>query len=138
MRSARPSANADRGAGEAAAILLREVRANPTLRFRIVGLVDDDKNAERRRLGNVPVLGPVCRLPAICRAFQIERLIVSTDQISDGAVERALAGANERPIISRFSVSLNELTPTSPATQSTTSGGAALRHATSPLTLAGS
>ena len=45
------------GAGEAGVMLLREVRANPTIGYKICGFVDDDPAKTGRSIHRVKVFG---------------------------------------------------------------------------------
>ena len=94
------------GAGEAASLLLREARANPRLRLSIVGFVDDGKQMLSGRIGNVPVLGPVSHIGALCPLHRIDEVIISTDKIPDDAVLPQLLTLQSPPRVSRFRVSL--------------------------------
>jgi exopolysaccharide biosynthesis polyprenyl glycosylphosphotransferase len=50
---------------------------HPEYGINLVGLVDTDPKPRRAELGELPVLGPLERLPAVARTFDVERVIVA-------------------------------------------------------------
>jgi len=66
------------GAGDAGALVLREIQGNPRRQCHVVGFVDDDPAKLRRRIGGVPVLGDGERLDEVARALGAEVIVVST------------------------------------------------------------
>ena len=66
------------GAGDAGALVLREIHGNPRRLCHVVGFVDDDPAKLRRRIGGVPVLGGGERLDEVVRAVGAEVIVVST------------------------------------------------------------
>ena len=56
------------GANDSGETLLRAIRSNPALNYRIVGFVDDRREVRGRRIGGVPVVGTCDDLAATCRA----------------------------------------------------------------------
>lgn len=47
------------GAGDAAEKMLREIQDNPNVKYRPVGLIDDNPNKQGKAIHGVPVLGPI-------------------------------------------------------------------------------
>lgn len=60
------------GAGDAAEKMLREIQDNPRIKYRPVGLLDDDPRKRGRAIHGVPVLGPI---------EEIETLPIQFDEI---------------------------------------------------------
>jgi len=69
------------GAGDAAALLIRELRNNPQHALRAIALIDDDPAKQRSRILGVPVLGTLDDLAAIIGRDQPEAVIVSSSKI---------------------------------------------------------
>lgn len=65
------------GAGDAGAMILREMMGNPALGYKVVGLVDDDPTKRRFSLYGVPVLGERSDIPAIIEKHGVEEVIIA-------------------------------------------------------------
>jgi exopolysaccharide biosynthesis polyprenyl glycosylphosphotransferase len=65
------------GAGEVGQLIARKLLQHPEYGINLVGLVDTDPKPRRVELGELPVLGPLERLPTIVRTFDVERIIIA-------------------------------------------------------------
>ncbi len=65
------------GAGDAGAMILREMMNNPALGYKVVGLVDDDPTKRRYSLNGAPVLGGRSDIPAIIEKYGVEEVIIA-------------------------------------------------------------
>jgi len=65
------------GAGSAGVMLLREIRQNPTVRYEIVGFIDDDPNKMKLNLNGVKVLGAGSSLPWLVRKIEIDEVLIA-------------------------------------------------------------
>lgn len=65
------------GAGDAGAMMLREIKRNPDLGMAVVGFVDDDSKKYNNALSGVPVLGNRKQLPDLIRQHQIKQVILA-------------------------------------------------------------
>lgn len=65
------------GAGDAGAMMAREVQANPGLGFHVVGFVDDDASKHRLTLYGAPVLGDRDAIPALVERYHVDTIIVA-------------------------------------------------------------
>ncbi len=63
------------GAGEAGAMVLKDILRNPTLRLAPVGFVDDDPRKIGLRLHDVRVLGPVRDLHSTLSRIQVDQVL---------------------------------------------------------------
>jgi len=70
------------GAGDAGVALLREIRQNPTLRYEIVGFVDDDPSKINLNLSGIKVLGAGSSLPWLVRTIQIDEVLIAIPSAS--------------------------------------------------------
>jgi FlaA1/EpsC-like NDP-sugar epimerase len=76
------------GAGQAAAILLKELAANPA--WRVVGLVDDDPRKQGAELVGEKVLGPISRVGELAEAFAVSHAIIAMPAAPHAVRRRAL------------------------------------------------
>lgn len=69
------------GAGDAGAVVVRELRNNPSYEFKPVGFIDDDPGKLGKRILGVPVLGARTELEAVIGAHAPEAVIISTTKL---------------------------------------------------------
>ncbi len=79
------------GAGEAAAAVLREIARMPEQRYRVVGLLDDDRAKHGTRLQAARVLGPIAELPRICREQQIGEILIALPSATNKEMQRIIS-----------------------------------------------
>jgi FlaA1/EpsC-like NDP-sugar epimerase len=65
------------GAGDAGAMIIREIQSNTALGYTIVGLVDDDPAKRRYRLNGLPVLGNRSDIPTIIAKYGVDHVIIA-------------------------------------------------------------
>jgi FlaA1/EpsC-like NDP-sugar epimerase len=65
------------GAGHAGSQLCHELRANPDLRSRVVGFIDDALEKQGLRIQGLPVLGPTHLLPILIKETQATQVILA-------------------------------------------------------------
>jgi FlaA1/EpsC-like NDP-sugar epimerase len=76
------------GAGQAAAILLKELAPSPA--WRVVGLLDDDPRKQGAELLGEKVLGPISRVAEIAEGLGVTQAIIAMPGASHAARKRAL------------------------------------------------
>lgn len=69
------------GANDSGETLLRAIRYNPALNYRVVGFVDDRPNAQRRRIGGVPVVGTCNDLPKLVGRYRVEEVLITSGEL---------------------------------------------------------
>ena len=79
------------GAGEASAAVLREIARMPEQRYRVVGLLDDDRAKAQLRLHGTKVLGPIADLPRICREQQIGEILIALPSATNKEMQRIVS-----------------------------------------------
>jgi FlaA1/EpsC-like NDP-sugar epimerase len=89
------------GAGDAGEMLIREIGRNPGLNFAIVGLVDDDRRKQGRRLHGIKVLGGIDQLPDLCRTRRVEELLIAIPSATGTEVRRIIRACRAAKV--RFS-----------------------------------
>ena len=65
------------GAGDAGAMILREIQRNPELGVQVVGFLDDDPKKHHNAMLGVPVLGSRHLLPDLVREYAIRQIIIA-------------------------------------------------------------
>ncbi len=65
------------GAGDTGEALLREILRMPIERYRVVGFLDDDTNKHGARIHDVPVVGRIEDVRAVCQREQVEELLIA-------------------------------------------------------------
>ncbi len=69
------------GAGEAGALVAKELRANPQLNLEPVGFVDDDPLKQGRFIQGLPVLGGRARIAVAARDYKVRQAIIAMPRI---------------------------------------------------------
>jgi FlaA1/EpsC-like NDP-sugar epimerase len=83
------------GAGNAGAIVAREMQRNPRLEMVPVGFLDDDPMKIGKRIHGLPVLGPLSALPRRVRREGVDEVIIAMPT-APGSVLRAVAESCRR------------------------------------------
>lgn len=76
------------GANDAGEALLRSLRSNPKLPYRVVGFLDDRTEFWGRRIAGIPVLGTLTDLPTLVAQFQIEEVLLTSGTLPGREVRR--------------------------------------------------
>jgi len=87
------------GAGDAGALVVREMQRSSLLNYTPVGFVDDDPLKQAQRIHNVPVLGTLADLPRLVEQKRIDEVIIAIPSAS-GKVLRRIAEACRRAGVS--------------------------------------
>ncbi|GIM32937.1 polysaccharide biosynthesis protein [Paraclostridium bifermentans] len=70
------------GAGSAGDIVIQELKNNPKLLKKPIGIVDDDIKKQCRRMHNVPIVGMVKDIDSIVTKYDIDEIIIAIANIS--------------------------------------------------------
>lgn len=70
------------GAGDAGAILVKEIQHNPTLKMKVIGIIDDDKDKQGLMLHGVSILGTTKDIVRLCTQMEIEEIIIAIPSAS--------------------------------------------------------
>ena len=79
------------GAGSAGITLLKEIRHNPRLPYRLCGFLDDGPDKKGLRLAGVPVLGGGDEIEALVRKHNIETILIAIPSANGNEMTRILA-----------------------------------------------
>jgi FlaA1/EpsC-like NDP-sugar epimerase len=97
------------GAGEAGAVIVREMRDHQNLGAVPVAFVDDDRAKHNRRLHGVPIIGALDDIPEVVRRLAIDEVVVAMPAASGAAVRRVLRATAEVGVPARTVPGLYEL-----------------------------
>lgn len=70
------------GAGTAGHVVINEIKRNPQMKKKIVGLLDDDINKVGRRIHNIKILGTTDDVEKIVNQHHIDEIIITMANIS--------------------------------------------------------
>ena len=91
------------GAGAAGITLLKEVRSNPALGYRVVGFLDDDRSKHGMNLLGVPVLGPGRSAPMIVdrirRREAIDEIVIAMPSAGGRSMNEAISNCRAAGIV---------------------------------------
>lgn len=94
-RAQHPQAVAIMGAGDAGAMILREIQNSSHVNMNVVGLLDDDPDKRNVRIHGVPVLGGREDIPRVVERHNVSRLIIAMPT-APGKVIREIVAICER------------------------------------------
>lgn len=83
------------GAGDAGALVAREMQKNPQLGLQPAAFLDDDPFKLNKRIYGIPVLGPIDALGRIASTRHIDEVVIAVPR-AGGAVVRAVAESCRR------------------------------------------
>ncbi len=83
------------GAGDAGAMVVKELNRHTELHLHPVGLVDDDPMKRGKVIAGVPVMGDTLDIPAIVKREGIDQIIISIPSASRKEIARVTSEATE-------------------------------------------
>ncbi len=75
------------GAGSAGAQMMEELVKNPHIGLKPVGFLDDDPNKIDRRIGGLPVYGPLIRLPDVVSDRKIQEVLIAIPSAPEQTIQ---------------------------------------------------
>jgi FlaA1/EpsC-like NDP-sugar epimerase len=102
------------GAGASGLALMREIRSNPGLSYRVLGLLDDDSSKYGQKLMGVPVLGPGRDAGQIVERFRkrgldIQEIVVAMPSARGPKMREALANCRSAHVAVKTMPGVGEL-----------------------------
>lgn len=97
------------GAGEAGAMVLKDMLQHPSVGLRPVGILDDDRGKVGRSLHGVPILGTRARLPELTSKLGVDEVVLATPAATSDVVRNVAALCEEADVILRVLPSLREI-----------------------------
>ena len=78
------------GAGDAAKMVVKELRTNPTLGLEPIGFVDDDTSKHHHTLLGLPILGPLTEIRAIVERHGVSELVIAMPSAKGDVVRKVV------------------------------------------------
>lgn len=78
------------GAGDGGITLLKEIRNNPRLLYRVVGFIDDQPEKKGLRVAGIPVLGAGESISALVKKHKIKTILIAIPSAGGSAMTRIL------------------------------------------------
>ncbi len=78
------------GAGEAGATLIKEIKSNPSLGKRVVGLVDDNRSKLGKYMHGIKVLGVTNDIADIAEQYSVDQILIAIPSASSEEKKRIL------------------------------------------------
>ncbi len=97
------------GAGEAGALLVREMRRNRALRLEPVAFLDDDPSKHGQQIYGVDVVGGLGDLPRVVSEREVAEVIVAMPRIAGAELRRVVALCESAGVAVRTLPAVNEL-----------------------------
>lgn len=94
------------GAGNAGAMLVRELRRLPD--FQVVGFLDDNQRVRGARIHGLPVLGSIDRLPVIARETAAQLVVIAMPSADNEQMQRVVSLCEDAQVEFRTLPSLQE------------------------------
>jgi FlaA1/EpsC-like NDP-sugar epimerase len=95
------------GAGSAAALLMRDMESDMSLKIAV--LVDDDKNKLGSRISGVRIAGTAEDIPKLANTHKIDEIVIAIPTASSSQIKRILSFTKDLPIKTRILPSLKDL-----------------------------
>lgn len=97
------------GAGDAGAMIVREMRRSPNLGFEPIGFVDDDLSKQQMHIYDVPVLGSRNTIPSIVREYKIHQVIIAMPTATGSTIREIVRICDQSGVQARIMPGLGEL-----------------------------
>jgi FlaA1/EpsC-like NDP-sugar epimerase len=97
------------GAGDAGALVVREMQRNPQANLRPVGFVDDDPAKQKQEIHGTPVIGKLDELAQLIELKKIDEVIIAIPSAPGQVVRKVTEICHTKNIPSRTMPSLHEL-----------------------------
>lgn len=78
------------GAGEAGAMVIKELRNHPEINTKSVAILDDDEGKHRRKINGIPVLGAIEKVKEVARDFDIDEIIIAIPSANKKDIRRII------------------------------------------------
>ena len=97
------------GAGNAGALIVREIQQNAHMNKRIIGILDDDMHKHGMSINGVPVLGGSADLPTLVQQHQVRQVIIAMPKASGKALRAIMQTCVEVGVETRTIPGIYEL-----------------------------
>ena len=89
------------GAGDAGAMVAREIQRNPALGFAVLGFLDDEPAKHLKRIHGVRVLGPLASLKEMLHLHHVDEVLIAMPSVAGHVVRSVAETCRECGVVSR-------------------------------------
>ena len=86
------------GAGNAGAMIVKDLLANPALEMHPVAIVDDDPRKRGRTVHEVPIVGSVSDIPSVAARFRVDQVLLAVPSATSDVVQQVAAHCEEASV----------------------------------------
>ena len=97
------------GAGDAGEKILREIRDNPRLNYKVVGFLDDNPNKRGMKIHGVPVLGPIPKIHNLAYDAEMDEILIAAPSASAKQMRKILEACEATGLKIRTTPGIGEL-----------------------------
>lgn len=97
------------GAGDAAELLMRDIRRVHGRRYEPVGFVDDNLHKVGERIHDVPVLGPIADVPRLVEEHDVQEIIIAMPSVTGKDMRRIVDVCNQTKVVIRTLPAMDQL-----------------------------
>jgi FlaA1/EpsC-like NDP-sugar epimerase len=97
------------GAGDAGAMVVREMQKNPQLNMKPIGFLDDDPAKQDSKIHGLPVLAPLAEINAILEKHHVDEVIIAIPSAGGNVLRHVMEVCRQRGIAFRTMPGLYEL-----------------------------
>jgi FlaA1/EpsC-like NDP-sugar epimerase len=97
------------GAGDAGALVAREIQKNPQLSLELVCFLDDDKAKQKQQIHGIPVVGTLNDLPRVITRRRIHEVIIAIPTASGDVVRKVTKYCHDKNVTFRTMPGIYEL-----------------------------
>lgn len=97
------------GAGDAGAMVVREMQKNPQLNMKPIGFLDDDPAKQDSKIHGLPVLAPLEQISPILRKHQVDEVIIAIPSAGGNVLRHVIEVCRQQGVAFRTMPGLYEL-----------------------------
>ena len=97
------------GAGDAGAMIARELQNNPHLGIEVAGFLDDDTGKHGMRIHGIPVLGDRTTIPRVVRNYNLHQIIIAMPTAPGREIREVVAVCEEAGVETKIIPGIYEL-----------------------------
>lgn len=97
------------GAGASGQTIVREIRQNPNVKWKVIGFVDQDKKRVKRRFQGVPVLATIDNLKGILRKESIGLVIIANPALGQKELRGIVSLCHNADVKSKILPNVGEI-----------------------------
>jgi FlaA1/EpsC-like NDP-sugar epimerase len=97
------------GAGDAGAMIVREIRQNPHLGLKVVGLLDDDSQKQGMSIYGLPVLGGREQIPTLVPRLGVKQVIIAMPAVAGKVIREIVALCDKTAVSTKIVPGIYEI-----------------------------